>query len=124
MTVQEAYNRGLDVAENDAHEKFSKALVGVDAGPFANPKMEELRQQLLSIITSPIQNQDESFVIKFFKNEEIDETRLSSTDEKILDFLKYCKRSIPKRSVSRHSVLMREYIKAIEVDIAKNNDKL
>lgn len=47
MTINEAYNKGLDVAENEAHEKLTKALSGLDAGPFANPKMEELRQKIL-----------------------------------------------------------------------------
>lgn len=49
MTIQEAYNKGLDVAENEAHDKLAKALDGVDGGPFNNPKMEELRLKILQI---------------------------------------------------------------------------
>lgn len=47
MTTQDAYNKGLDVAENEAYEKLSKALEGYDVGPFNNPKMEEIRQKVL-----------------------------------------------------------------------------
>jgi len=48
MTINEAYIKGLDDAENLTIEKFTKALEGYDAGPFNNPKMEELRQKILS----------------------------------------------------------------------------
>lgn len=53
MTIQEAYNKGLDVAENEAHDKLVKALDGVDSGPFNNPKMEELRLKILQIKQNP-----------------------------------------------------------------------
>lgn len=50
MTINEAYNKGLDVAENEALEKLSKALDGLDAGAFANPKLEEFRQRVLNTV--------------------------------------------------------------------------
>lgn len=49
MTIQEAYNKGLDVAENEAHDKLSKALEGLDSGPFNNPKMEDIRLKIISL---------------------------------------------------------------------------
>jgi|LakMenE01Jun11ns_1017448.scaffolds.fasta_scaffold9959660_47 hypothetical protein len=49
MTPQEAYNKGLDVAENEAYQKLSNALQGVNDTPFINPKMEELRLKILQV---------------------------------------------------------------------------
>ena len=49
MTPQEAYNKGLDIAENEAYQKISNALQGLDDTPFMNPKMEELRLKILEI---------------------------------------------------------------------------
>lgn len=51
MTIQEAFNRGLDVAEKNAIEKISKALNGEDCEQFSNPEMEEFRQQILKRAT-------------------------------------------------------------------------
>jgi hypothetical protein len=119
ITVNDAYNKGLDTAENEAYEKISKAMERIDAGSFANPKMEELRQELLNRPETHSQ-----FVIDFFKKNDIDETQLSSLDLKILELLKFCKRIVPKRPSSKISVGLRDKITAIEVDIIKNNDKL
>lgn len=47
MTINEAYNKGLDDAENLAYDKLTRALEGIDSGPFINPIMEELRQKIL-----------------------------------------------------------------------------
>lgn len=123
MNIQEAYNKGLDVAENDAYDKLTKALDGYDVGPFANPKMEELRQRLLFTDTKDV-SPDTSYLLKFFKNEEIDESMLSSTDVKILELLRFCKRSIPKRPTSKITIMLRALISDIEIDILKNDDKL
>jgi hypothetical protein len=118
ITVNDAYNKGLDTAENNALEKLSKALDGVDVGPFINPKMEELRQKLLHCKGSS------SFIMDFFNKIPIDDTTLSSTEVKILELLKFCKRIIPKRPTSKISVGLRDKITAIEVDIIRNSDKL
>jgi hypothetical protein len=48
MTIQEAYNKGLDDAETAAIAKLSNALQKIDDGPFANPAMEEVRQGILN----------------------------------------------------------------------------
>lgn len=52
MTIQEAYNKGLDDAENLAYLKLKKALSKMEDTPFGNPKMEELRQEILNISAS------------------------------------------------------------------------
>lgn len=49
MTVQEAYNKGLDTAETEAIEKLTNALQKIDGEPFVNPAMEALRQSILTI---------------------------------------------------------------------------
>jgi hypothetical protein len=53
MTINEAYNKGLEIAENEAYQKISNALQGLDEGSFINPKMEELRLQILKIKKQP-----------------------------------------------------------------------
>lgn len=45
MTIQEAYNKGLDDAESVAITKLLNTLNGVD-DPFLNPKFEEVRQAI------------------------------------------------------------------------------
>lgn len=118
MTPQEAYNKGLDTAEEDAYEKLSKALEGSDVGPFANPKMEELRQKILCKET-PV-----NFAVDFFMNKTIDESQLTSTELKILELFKFCKRVIPDRPSSKITVGLKDALRSIEVDIIKNDDKL
>lgn len=49
MTINEAFNKGLDVAENEAIDKLTKALRSEVTEPFNNPKMEELRQSILRL---------------------------------------------------------------------------
>ena len=47
MTTQEAYNKGLDVAEATVIEKFTQALQNKETEPFNNPEMEKLRNALM-----------------------------------------------------------------------------
>ena len=47
--IQTAYNSGLNDAEDMAIDKFRTAFAGWDNGPFANPKMEELRQDIFGL---------------------------------------------------------------------------
>jgi hypothetical protein len=45
MTINEAYVKGLDDAENNIIDKFIKIMNGEDDGsPFNNPRLESLRQ--------------------------------------------------------------------------------
>lgn len=118
MTVQEAYNKGLDVAETEALDKLTKALDGLDVTPFTNPNMEQLRQRLLNL-----KEGGTSFVLEFFEKNLIDESLLSSTEIKILDLLKFCKRIIPKRPTSKISVGLRDKIRSIEVELVKTSKK-
>jgi len=56
MTLQEAYNKGLDDAETAAIAKLTNALQKVDGEPFANPALEVVRQSILEIpppVTDP-----------------------------------------------------------------------
>ena len=46
MTPEEAYNKGLDAAENAVVENFTLLMNSGDSLKFRNPKMEELRQIL------------------------------------------------------------------------------
>ncbi len=48
MNIQEAYNKGLDDAENRIHKSYSDALVSIDSGKLANPKMEQLRLDIMA----------------------------------------------------------------------------
>jgi hypothetical protein len=45
MNIQEAYNKGLDDAENKIISEFQKIIIGDDDNyePFLNPNMEVLR---------------------------------------------------------------------------------
>ncbi len=48
MNIQQAYNKGLDDAENAVYKSLTDALASVDSGELANPKMESLRQLVLA----------------------------------------------------------------------------
>lgn len=69
MTINEAYNKGLDDAENTALDKLQKALLGLNTEPFTNPKMEEFRQKLLNMIPIATSSNDEETVsVEYIKN--------------------------------------------------------
>lgn len=74
MTIQEAYNKGLDDAENLAYLKFKKALSKEDDTPFGNPKMEELRQEILNFAIVPL-------------NEETSSETYVSVDDSVIDII-------------------------------------
>ena len=48
ISINEAYNKGLDDAENNACEKLKKALNGEYTDPFINPKMEEIKWEIIT----------------------------------------------------------------------------
>lgn len=50
MTINEAYNKGLDDAENRVIEQFNKIINGESVDAFANPKLEELKNRLINVI--------------------------------------------------------------------------
>tara|TARA_R110002167_G_scaffold98020_7_gene258366 strand:- start:5230 stop:5622 length:393 start_codon:yes stop_codon:yes gene_type:complete len=64
MTNQEAYNKGLDDSENVLLTIFGDAVKGVKTGGFANPKLEELREIIVtnSTVTPPDYNKYEQII--------------------------------------------------------------
>lgn len=48
ISINEAYNKGLDDAENNACEKLKKVLNGEYTDPFINPKMEEIKWEIIT----------------------------------------------------------------------------
>lgn len=67
MTINEAYNKGLDDAEAKVLEILPKAVMGIDEGVFANPALEEFRKQLVQSATVEVGDVSipDSFVEKF-----------------------------------------------------------
>lgn len=64
MTIQEAYNKGLDDAESLVLSKMTNAVNHVDDGPFLNPSLEELRQTILNRIEVVPDNSNMVSVLK------------------------------------------------------------
>jgi len=52
MTIQEAYNKGLDDAEAVVIDKIHSMLNEHPTTPFVNPKLEEVRQRLIKVVTA------------------------------------------------------------------------
>ena len=57
MNIQEAYNKGLDDAENQVMDKFKKTINEEYCDPFANPKMEELRLIVRNLLNKKIERE-------------------------------------------------------------------
>lgn len=124
MTIQQAYNKGLDDAENLAVVKFSNALLGNDDGPFNNSQMEDLRQKILEERRSPKVEmvENENYALKVFLDQEIDETKLSSLDLKVLVFLRHVFSLRDRRS--KFGVKLRKLLSDLRIDFVNNYDKL
>lgn len=67
ITPQQAYIKGLDDAELSVITKLTNTLNGVD-DPFMNPKLEEVRQQIVTIIERPVGNIDKDRLLKVFNS--------------------------------------------------------
>jgi hypothetical protein len=52
MNIQEAYNKGLDDAEAVVIDKICSMLNEHPTTPFVNPKLEEVRQRLIKVVTA------------------------------------------------------------------------
>jgi hypothetical protein len=131
MTPQEAYNKGLDVAESIAVVKFSSALLGNDDGPFNNPSMEEIRQKILeninTILPEPvdiISPYGDSYTVPVMLGTPIDDKHLNSLDKKVIEILKYIKSLVGPKPRSKISVKIKKLLTDLEVDFIKNYDKL
>jgi hypothetical protein len=128
MTPQEAYNKGLDVAENDAIEKLSKALDGVDTGSFNNPKMEEIRQRVLfQEVQEPVivpYDRDYNYILDYLHGRHVELERLTDIDRSIIDILNFCEEIIGPKPRSRVSVKAKEFLSKLKIDLLNNRDKL
>ncbi|MBF0208895.1 MAG: hypothetical protein HQK53_18690 [Oligoflexia bacterium] len=128
MTAQEAYNKGLDDAENLAVVKFSNALIGNDDGPFNNPQMEDIRQQILNKPTNPpfslYSPCGDSYTLHVMLDEPFDKTNLNSLDEKVIEILEYVKSLVGPKPRSRISVKIKKLLTDLKVDFIKNYGKL
>lgn len=125
MTPQEAYNKGLDDAENAVVVKFSNALSGNDDGPFGNPQVEEIRQKVLTMKPTVISDKDYNFIVDFLNDKDIDVDVMSDIDLSILEILTYCKEVIVgKKPRSRIATKTKDFLTKLEVDIIQNRDKL
>lgn len=56
MTLQDAYNKGLDDAEAQVIKKLLAVLDGGDDGNFANPEMEAIRQRVVELRNNTTQS--------------------------------------------------------------------
>ena len=50
ITIHEAYNKGLNDAEDVVIQKVQDILEGKMTPPFANPRLEEVRQRLIEAV--------------------------------------------------------------------------
>lgn len=125
MTPQEAYNKGLDIAENDAYDKINKALNGIDDTPFNNPQMEAIRQNIISLASTTVKpDRDYNFVLDFLNGNDIDHQKLSNIEISILEILKFCKGLTGPTTKSKASVKAKCFLSQLRVDIINNHDKL
>lgn len=126
MTVQEAYNKGLDVAENEALEKFSKALEGVDVGSFNNPKMEELRQKLLFFEPpkQEFEKLDTNYVSEILLGKKVDRSNFNILDSKVVEILEYVISLVGTKSRSRISYRIKQLLTDLRVDFINSGGKL
>jgi hypothetical protein len=130
MTAQEAYNKGLDVAENIAIDKLVNALEGNDVGPFNNPQMEEIRQKILfqkTLLQIPRiipYNRDYNYILNHLKGELVEVDKLSDIDNSILNILKFCEEIVGPKPRSRVSVRAKQFLTNLKIDLLNNRDKL
>jgi predicted transport protein len=71
MNIQEAFNLGLDKAEDDMISKFEKLLTNEDSDPCINPKLEKLRiaLQMQLKYVNDLANKKKSNVGKYAKRD-------------------------------------------------------
>lgn len=131
MTPQEAYNRGLDVAENEAIEKITHALNGEDSIPFNNPKMEEIRQRILAFepvreiqVETPVATAKDYYTLQVLLDQPYNTSDLNSLDLKVIELLEYLKTMRKPRLKNRISLKIKTLLRELEVDFINHYDKL
>jgi hypothetical protein len=129
MTINEAYIKGLDDAENLAIVKFSNALIGNDDGPFNNPQMEDIRQQILTK-NSPEQGElqltrnIDDYTLRILLDQPIDHMSFNSLDRKVIEILEYIKSMNKPRASNKFAVKIKSLLTDLRVDFILNYDKL
>lgn len=130
MNINQAYNKGLTDAENQAIQKLSDALKSIDSGPFANPQMEELRQAVLSTNEPSVQGvtgeppvNTGDYAVPILLGDAISLNGLSSSDQIVVDILIAVRQIATGKSKSKVSTKFKSLIRDLEVDIIKSKSK-
>ena len=129
MNINQAYNKGLDDAENLAIAKLRNALSGIDDTPFNNSQMEEIRQNILSkkpeeLGDTQTKRNIDDYTVKILLGQPIDDMCLNSIDVKAIEIIKYIKSLDKPKLVNKISVKIKSLLRDLEVDFIKNNTKL
>lgn len=100
MTIQEAYNKGLDDAENSVYLNFVQWLNNTPIKPFNNPKLEDLRQRFITRFGELSKHKDQINIFDTSENtigkiihgiligESPDQSMLSTPDKNICDVVR------------------------------------
>ena len=123
MNIQEAYIKGLDVAEKEAIEKLTSALDGNDTPPFNNPAMEDIRQRILTKKELPT-SRNYDFVLDFLRGDDVDTDSMTEIDKSILEIVKFNRELVGPKARSRVAKKAKEFLRTLKVDIITNDDKL
>jgi hypothetical protein len=123
MNIQEAYIKGLDVAEKEAIEKLTSALDGNDTPPFNNPAMEDIRQRILNRQQTPT-TRNYDFVLDFLRRDEVDVESMTEIDKSILEIVKFNKGLVGAKARSRVAKKAKEFLRNLKIDIIAYDDKL
>lgn len=122
MNIQEAYNKGLGDAEAIVIEKFNNVLNGVDAGPFANPELEVIKQRLLDSIS----DKNTIKILENMINGEDYQYDNSGTDSIIIAFydnlMKYLLSTVGERN--KLGVRMKNSLSKVKFDLTFERNRL
>lgn len=120
-TPQQAYNKGLDDAENLAVVKFSNALLGTDDGSFNNPLMEDIRQKILSrdIQDPPTPN---NYAASVLLGLPYNTDGFNSVDGITIEILEYAKLLSETKSVNKITVKLKQLISKLNAEICSSVD--
>lgn len=120
MTIQDAYNKGLDASEEVAIVKFSNALIGTDDGPFNNPRMEDIRQRILTMgATAPNSG---NYAIDVLLGHAYNTDNLDPVDYTTIELLEYIKSLSETNSVNKITVKIKQFISKLALDLYTHID--
>ena len=121
MNIQEAYNKGLNDAEDLAIVKLNNALNGVDDGPFNNPSMEDIRLKVLN--SKPESSRDFKYIIYTILNRDVDVELLPDVDKSIFEILQFCKEIVGRNCTSKVSVKIKDFLTKLSIDLINKQNK-